>query len=136
MIAPKFPIYIVTILFVTGMILSSWMENQFFILTLIILPLFGALYKKYRPLVYLVFLPLGGLHHQQHYRLSSSNYTHFTKEDNGKNLIVQLTQELKPNVFQFRFYGEVVRVNDKNTEGKILVGINKEALKKFPQLET
>ena len=130
--APKFPIYIVTLLFVMGMLISPWMENEFLIATLIILPFFGALLKKQRALVYLIFLPLGGIHHQQFYRLSSSNFTHFTAKGNRENLLVQLTHALKPNDFQFRFYGNVVRVNDQKTAGKILVGIDREALKKNP----
>ena len=115
-----------------GMLISPWMENELLIATLIILPFLGALLKKQRALVYLIFMPLGGIHHQQYYSLSSSNFIHFTAKGNRENLLVQLTHALKPNDFQFRFYGKVVRVNDQKTAGKILVGIDREALKKIP----
>jgi hypothetical protein len=98
--APKYPIYIVTILFVTGMLISPWLENKFLIWGLIIIPFFGALFKKYRPLVYLVFLPLGSIHHQQFYRLSKSNYSHFTTNGNEKTLLVQLVY---PSLFWLVF---------------------------------
>ena len=129
--APKFPIYIVTLLFVVGMLSSHWMENEFLVATLIILPFFGALLKKYRALVYLIFLSLGAIHNQQYYSLSSSNYRHFITKKNAKSLVIKLTHELKHNDFQFRFYGNVVRVNDQKTEGKILIGIDKKTLKKI-----
>ena len=114
------------------MLISPWLENKFLIWGLIIIPFFGALFKKYRPLVYLVFLPLGRIHHQQFYRLSKSNYSHFTTNGNEKILLVQLTQALKPNNFQFRFYGRVVKVDDQKTRGKILVGMDRDALTKKP----
>lgn len=129
---PRFPIYIVTLLFVVGMLISPWIENEFLICFAIIFPFLGALFKKYRTLIYLIFLPLGIIHHQQFYRISKSNYNHFTTKEHEKKLLVKLTQTLKPNDFQFRFYASVVRVGDQKTKGKILVGIDREALKKIP----
>lgn len=130
--APKFPIYIVTLLFVVGMLIPPWTENECLIWSSVIIPFLGALFKKYRVLAYLVFLPLGNIHHQQFYRPSKSNYSYFTTTENKKTLLVKLTQALKPNDFQFRFYGRVVQVGDQKTEGKILVLIQREALKKTP----
>tara|TARA_B100002019_G_C21265687_1_gene599294 strand:- start:684 stop:1496 length:813 start_codon:yes stop_codon:yes gene_type:complete len=130
--APKFPIYIVTLLFVVGMLIPPWTENECLIWSSVIIPFLGALFKKYRVLAYLVFLPLGNIHQQQFYRPSKSNYSYFTTTENKKNLLVKLTQALKPNDFQFRFYGRVVQVGDQKTEGKILVLIQREALKKTP----
>jgi predicted membrane metal-binding protein len=130
--APKFPIYIVTLLFVVGMLIPPWTENECLIWSSVIIPFLGALFKKYRVLAYLVFLPLGNIHYQQFYRPSKSNYSYFTTTENKKTLLVKLTQALKPNDFQFRFYGRVVQVGDQKTEGKILVLIQREALKKTP----
>jgi hypothetical protein len=86
--APKYPIYIVTILFVTGMLISPWLENKFLIWGLIIIPFFGALFKKYRPLVYLVFLPLGSIHHQQ-----------FFVSPNQITVILQPMEMKKPSLY-------------------------------------
>jgi hypothetical protein len=97
-----------------------------------IIPFLGALFKKYRGLIYLFFLPLGSIHHQQYYKPSKSNYSHFITNVNKNTLFIKLTQVLKPNNFQFRFYGSVVRVGDQITSGKTLVGIDREALKKRP----
>ena len=129
--SPKFPIYTVTLFFVGGMILSPFMKNEGFSIALVVLPLLASLSKKYRNLVYLSFLPMGAIHHQQFYNLPNSHYSHFIdKED---NLLINLTHALKPNYFQFRFYGKVAQVNQHNSKGKILISINKEKLKKTPQ---
>ncbi|MEK9516502.1 MAG: hypothetical protein VWZ97_00635 [Flavobacteriaceae bacterium] len=82
--APKFPIYIVTLLFVVGMLIPPWTENECLIWSSVIIPFLGALFKKYRVLAYLVFLPLGNIHQQQFYRPSKSNYSYFTTTENKK----------------------------------------------------
>lgn len=128
---PKFPIYTVTLFFVGGMIFSPFMKNEGFSIALVVLPLLASLSKKYRNLVYLSFFPMGAIHHQQFYNLPNSHYSHFIdKED---NLLINLTHALKPNHFQFQFYGKVAQVNQDNSKGKILISINKEKLKKTPQ---
>ena len=132
--APRFPIYIVTLLFVSGMLIARWTQNKYFICFALIIPFLVALFKKYRVLAYLVFLPLGSIHLHQYYQLSKSHYSHFTVTENKKNLILQLTQVLKPNDFQLRFYGSVFKVGDQKTEGKILISINKDSLKQAPNL--
>ena len=130
---PKFPIYTVTLFFVGGMIFSPFMKNKGFSIALVVLPLLASLSKKYRNLVYLSFFPMGAIHHQQFYNLPNSHYSHFIdKED---NLLINLTHALKPNHFQFRFYGKVAQVNQDNSKGKILISINKEKLKKNLKLE-
>ncbi|MGB0395753.1 MAG: hypothetical protein ACPGC6_03185 [Flavobacteriaceae bacterium] len=48
--APKFPIYIVTLLFVVGMLIPPWTENECLIWSSVIIPFLGALFKKYRVL--------------------------------------------------------------------------------------
>ena len=121
---PKFPIYTVTLFFVGGMIFSPFMKNEGFSIALVVLPLLASLSKKYRNLVYLSFLPMGAIHHQQFYNLPNSHYSHFIdKED---NLLINLTHALKPNHFQFRFYGKVAQVSQHNSKGKTLISINKE----------
>lgn len=97
--APRFPIYIVTLLFVSGMLIAPWTQNKYFICFALIIPFLVALFKKYRVLAYLVFLPLGSIHLHQYYQLSKSHYSHFTVTENKKNLLLQLTQVLKPNDF-------------------------------------
>lgn len=52
---PKFPIYIVTLLFVVGMLIPPWTENECLIWSSVIIPFLGALFKKYRVLAYLFF---------------------------------------------------------------------------------
>lgn len=130
--APKFPIYIVTLLFVSGMLISPWIKNYFHIGSLILIPLLLALTKKYRVWVYLIFLPLGIIHHQQNYSLPSSHYSHLEKEEKQNTLLIKLTETLKPNDFQYRFYGKVIRLGQKKSEGKILIGINRDNLKQVP----
>tara|TARA_A200000113_G_scaffold7139_2_gene7508 strand:- start:737 stop:1156 length:420 start_codon:yes stop_codon:yes gene_type:complete len=116
------------------MLIAPWTQNKYFIYFALIIPFLVALFKKYRVLAYLVFLPLGSIHLHQYYQLSKSHYSHFTVTENKKNLILQLTQVLKPNDFQLRFYGSVFKVGDQKTEGKILISINKDSLKQAPNL--
>ena len=117
-------------LFVKAMLISPWLEKNSLSLGLMIIPFFGALFKKHQALVNLVFLQLRNIHQQKFYRLSKSNFSHFTTNENKNTLLIKLTQALKPIDFQFRFYGSLVRVGDQKTSGKILFEIDRQALKK------
>ena len=80
----------------------------------------------------LFFSPLGIIHHQQNYSLPSYYYSHLEKEEKQTTLLIKLTETLKPNDFQYRFYGKVIRLGQKKSEGKILVGIIRDNLKQVP----
>ena len=134
--APKFPIYWVVLFFVSGMILSHWMDlPEVELLYLLIAAIIGIglLKKEFRGLVFLLFLPLGFLQHQQFYTQSENHYSHFLTEGKKSALKIKLTQKLKPNDFQYRFYGKVIQVEDNRTGGKILIAINRDSLMPSPK---
>ena len=129
--APKFPLYIVTLFFVSGMLISPWVELNWHIGVFIIMPFLMALSKKYRVFIYLVFLPLGVIHHQQFFSISKIHFSQFMKEEKEKSLLIKVSQILKPNEFQSRYYGEIIQVDQQKSKGKILINIEKNTLKKI-----
>ncbi|MEK9603273.1 MAG: ComEC/Rec2 family competence protein [Flavobacteriaceae bacterium] len=129
MTAPKFPIYVAILFFTCGMLISPWIQKDVIVWVLIIFSFFLALSKKYRVWVYLIFLPLGVLNHQQYYAIPSTHYQNYQKGDKQYSLLIKLTQALKNNDFQNRFYGKVIQINQKKSEGKILVSFDKETPK-------
>lgn len=131
MTAPKFPIYVAILFFTCGMLVSPWIQNHMILWVLIILPFFLALSKKYRVWVYLIFLPLGVIHQQQYYVIPSTHYQNYQKGEKQNFMLIKLTQKLKNNDFQDRFYGKVIQVDQKKSKGKILVSFDKNTLKQI-----
>jgi len=130
---PKFLIYPVTLLFVGGMLISEILQNTSLSCILIIVTFLGCLHKKYRVLALFIFLPLGSLHQQIFYSLPTHHYSNFNKKGQNKTTIIQLTESLKANEYQYRFYGKIVQIDDQKTNGSVLVGIDKKGLETVPE---
>lgn len=127
--APKFPIYWVVLLFVAGMVLSIWVkipQTKFIFFTLIMITAVSLLKRNFRTIIFLVFIPLGFLHHQQFYTKSDNHYRNFIADSNTSLLKIKLTRKLKPNDFQYRYYGKVLKVHDHQTSGNILIAFTKD----------
>jgi hypothetical protein len=82
-------------------------------------------FEKFRPFAFVIFLPLGAIHQQQYYELPPNHYLQYTSSKKEKTLVVSLTEALRSNDYQYRFYGQVIQVADEATTGKILLGIDK-----------
>ena len=136
--APKFPIYWVVLLFVAGMVLSIWVkipQPKFIFFTLIMITAVSLLKRNFRTIIFLVFIPLGFLHHQQFYTKSDNHYRNFIAESNTSLLKIKLTRKLKPNDFQYRYYGKVLKVDDHQTSGNILIAFTKDSMLVPPDLD-
>lgn len=71
---------------------------------------------------------------------STEKRTHYTNNDsfnlrNSIPLKLQVLKELKPTKFNDRYEAEVIEINDQFSEGKILVSIEKDSLKKPLQVD-
>ena len=136
--APKFPIYWVVLLFVAGMVLSIWVkipQPKFIFFTLIMITAVSLLKRNFRTIIFLVFIPLGFLHHQQFYTISDNHYRNFIADSNTSLLKIKLTRKLKPNDFQYRYYGKVLKVDDHQTSGNILIAFTKDSMLVPPDLD-
>ena len=120
--APKFPLYPLTLFFVLGMTLLFQLTQKWLWVAVSIFLILG-LFKKYRPFIYLIFLPLGGLYQQQYYQIPADHYRNLLGAEN--TLCVAITEVLKSNDFQHRFYGKIVRVDQKKSLGKVLIVLDK-----------
>lgn len=120
--APKFPLYPLTLFFVLGMTLLFQLTQKWLWVAVSVFFILG-LFKKYRPFIYLIFLPLGGLYQQQYYQIPADHYRNLLDAEN--TLCVAITEVLKSNDFQHRFYGKIVRVDQKKSLGKVLIVLDK-----------
>ena len=109
--APKYPLYPLTLFFVLGMTFLFQLTQKWLWVAVSVFFILG-LFKKYRPFIYLIFLPLGGLYQQQYYQIPADHYRNLLGAEN--TLCVAITEVLKSNDFQHRFYGKIVRVDQKN----------------------
>jgi len=123
--APKFPLYTVVFFFLCGMLFAPLLENNLLPYSLLVVVLGLSLLKKFRPFAFVIFLPLGAIHQQQYYELPPNHYLQYTSSKKEKTLVVSLTEALRSNDYQYRFYGQVIQVADEATTGKILLGIDK-----------
>ena len=120
--APKFPLYPLTLFFVLGMTLLFQLTQKWLWVAVSFFFILGV-FKKYRPFIYLIFLPLGGLYQQQYYQIPADHYRNLLGAEN--TLCVAITEVLKSNDFQHRFYGKIVRVDQKKSLGKVLIVLDK-----------
>jgi len=61
--------------------------------------------------------------------LPINNTQHFSHYCQGKKtLIFQVSQKLKPNHYQDKYYVEVIQVNSKKVEGKLLLNLQKDSI--------
>jgi hypothetical protein len=123
--AQKFPLYTVVLFFLCGMLFAPLLENNLLPYSLLVVVLGLSLLKKFRPFAFVIFLPLGAIHQQQYYELPPNHYLQYTSSKKEKTLVVSLTEALRSNDYQYRFYGQVIQVADEATTGKILLGIDK-----------
>ena len=84
-------------------------------------------YKHY--FLFLLFLPIGYFFQSQYDRIPKNHYSYFASEQGTHSFSIRLTKALKKNVDNERFYGEIIRVDEIKTVGKVLISIEKDSLK-------
>ncbi len=109
--APKFPLYTVVLFFLCGMLFAPLLENNLLPYSLLVVVLGLSLLKKFRPFAFVIFLPLGAIHQQQYYELPPNHYLQYTSSKKEKTLVVSLTEALRSNDYQYRFYGHGGRLS-------------------------
>jgi competence protein ComEC len=63
------------------------------------------------------------------YISSSKNYKHYYSNHSDSNslLTIKITEELKPNTYNYRYIGNVLKVNQKKVSGKVILNIDKKS---------
>tara|TARA_A100001011_G_C14179969_1_gene786418 strand:+ start:562 stop:906 length:345 start_codon:yes stop_codon:yes gene_type:complete len=61
----------------------------------------GANQKYHVFIIYFILFPLGTITHQKYFSLLLTHYKYFTADEREYNLLIQLTNSLKTNDFQF-----------------------------------
>ncbi|SHE72122.1 competence protein ComEC [Psychroflexus salarius] len=64
-------------------------------------------------------------HQEQHYNNSELTY------DTPSSFKLKITEKLKPNAFNYKYYAQLFEVNNKKLKGKILLKINRDSINKF-----
>lgn len=78
---------------------------------------------------YLCFFAIGFFSYQIRLpEFNSKHYTHINFEDSPKIIQIKITQTLKPDSYNHKYFAEVNAVNETPTTGKILVNVSKDSL--------
>ena len=84
-------------------------------------------YKHY--FLFLLFLPIGYFFQSQYNRIPKNHYSYFASEQGTHSFSIRQTKALKKNMYNEHFYGEIIRVDEIKTVGKVLISIEKDSLK-------
>ena len=61
-------------------------------------------------------------------RNEKHHYTKFQSDNNEKNIQFKITKRLKPSLFALKYEAEILNINQKQANGKILINIQKDTL--------
>lgn len=101
---------------------------------LVLLVLFYKLSKKY-PVYNLIFqiisylgiflIGIASITFQDALR-NKTHYSHFLSDEN--ELIIQIEKRLKPSIYQYKYYAQILQIDSVPCTGKIVINLNKESV--------
>lgn len=114
-----FSLTFLLILFGIVSILWVWTRNQ----------LFQTVY--FGIATYFCFFGIGYFSYQIRLpQFQKHHYSHYISENKAELLQLKITQTLKPDTFNFKYFAEINAINGVHSEGKILLNISKDSLQK------
>lgn len=63
-------------------------------------------------------------------RIRKNHYTHYTSQNHTSFLKLKITERLKPNTHNERYYGDILCIDDKKISGRLLVNMKRDSLLK------
>ncbi|SRX54703.1 ComEC/Rec2 family competence protein [Aequorivita sp. CIP111184] len=134
----KFSIFVVS-----GILAAHFFPISAFLLSYVLLLLFSAavLWLRARKQLiqtvyfgittYLCFFAIGYFSYQLHQpQFQLKHYSHVISNETVEILQIKVTQTLKPDIYNFKYFANVNAINGIATQGKILLNVSKESLKK------
>jgi competence protein ComEC len=140
----KFPIVLFSLCLVAGIALNQWLDLviDWVIYTFLgLLIVFFILYYvgRYRMnktiwfgLTTMLLMISGGvlIHHFHQPILHKSHYIHHVKSDTSAKFLLEISDVLKPNIYNDRYYAKVITYDNEPVNGKLLLNISRDSLAK------
>lgn len=138
----KFPVIVVTLFFIIGILLGEYIKFDIVSGCILCILAFAGFLISYRYsnkdfiqkpyffiTVSLLFLCLGSLVYSLHYHPNNSqHYSHFLKDDAEAVIKGIVSERIKPNAYQEKYYFQVTSINAQPVFGKILILVTKDSL--------
>lgn len=131
-----------SVFLVLGILTSHFFPTSTFLLKYLLALLFGVtvlwlwarkqlIQKVYFGIAtYLCFFAIGYFTYQIRLpQFQQNHYSHYTSENKAELLQLKITQNLKPDKFNLKYFAEVNAINETATNGKILLIVSKDSLK-------
>jgi len=140
----KFPIVLFCFCLITGIALYQWLYLVigwviyiFIGLLILFLILYYVGKNKVNKTIWLgltsILLMISGgilIHHLHQPIRYHSHYTHYVKTNTSAKFLLEISDVLKPNIYNDRYYAKVVSYDDKPVNGKLLLNISRDSLAK------
>ena len=140
----KFPVILFCLCLITGIALNQWLDlvidyiiYAFLGLLVVFIPLYYIGRHQVHKTIWfglttlLLMITAGALIHASHKPVHrDSHYTNYIKTDTFSRFILEISDVLKPNRFNDRYYANVISYNNQPVNGKLLLNISRDSLAK------